>query len=127
MHFLGNFPHDQFPLFYNLCEIFIMASRSIEEQNDVEGFGVVFLEANACGTPVIGGRSGGVPDAIDDGKTGLLVDPQSSDDIARAILELLKNPERCRAMSNAGKQWVKEKMNWERAVETIRTATSFLV
>ena len=64
--------------------------RTLREE-DTEGFGVVFLEANACGKPVIGGRSGGIPEAVADGYSGLLVDPLDVQDIARAVVRILKD------------------------------------
>ena len=79
--------------FYHACDVFIMASRHIVEKGDVEGFGIVYLEANACGKPVVGGRSGGVPDAVVDGETGLLVDPNDVTAIAAAVTRLLDDPD----------------------------------
>jgi len=67
---------------YQSCTAYLMPSRTIQDKGDFEGFGITYLEANACCKPVIGGRSGGVADAVLDGETGLLVDPNSSHDIA---------------------------------------------
>ena len=81
---------------YNVADIFVMLSR--EEPPDVEGFGLVFLEAAACGLPSLGGRSGGIPDAIDEGRSGWLVDPCDTQEIAAITIELLKSPERLSAL-----------------------------
>ena len=66
--FAGHVPDEELPAYYNAADVFIMPNR--EEGTNVEGFGIVFLEANACGIPVIGGRSGGTVDAIADGLFG---------------------------------------------------------
>ena len=75
--------------FYNLCDVFIMVPHYIEGTGNIEGFGIVFLEAGACNKPVIAGRSGGVEEAVVDGETGILVYPESIDQIKSAILRLL--------------------------------------
>lgn len=87
--------------YFSLCDVFIMANR--EECGDVEGFGIVFLEAGWMGKPVIGGRSGGVPDAVREGETGLLVDGTSVEDIAAAVANLLEDPAKARAMGSKGR------------------------
>ncbi|CAB5158706.1 hypothetical protein D3OALGB2SA_5287 [Olavius algarvensis associated proteobacterium Delta 3] len=108
---------------YADAEVFIMASREIPGRQDlIEGFGLSFLEASASGLPVIAGRSGGVPDAVLDGKTGLLVDPCDVGDIARAIKCLVTDRERARRMGEKGRKWVEEEMNWDRAGGTLLDA-----
>lgn len=104
--FCGEVPHNEVNEYMNLCDIFIMPNKQ-------EGFGIVFLEANACRKPVIGGNSGGVPEAIVNGVTGYLVDPDNIKDIEEKTLLLLDNPEKCRAMGEAGFKRVKEISNWE--------------
>ncbi len=88
VRFVGNVPDEQLASFYALADIFIMVSRPLNGGRDVEGFGKVYLEAGACGLAVIGGRSGGVPDAIVDGETGLLVDPLDDVSVAEAVATL---------------------------------------
>ncbi|MBL8235622.1 MAG: glycosyltransferase family 4 protein, partial [Bryobacterales bacterium] len=66
-------------------DLFVMPSRARLDHDDVEGFGMVFLEASACAKPVIGGRSGGIADAISEGETGLLVDPEDPAELAAAV------------------------------------------
>jgi phosphatidylinositol alpha-1,6-mannosyltransferase len=82
------------------------------EHHDVEGFGIVFLEANVCGKPVVGGRSGGIEDAIVDGKTGLLVDPESPEAVAKAVASLLESPDTAAAMGAAGRARALENFTW---------------
>ena len=110
VRFVGRIPYADLPAFYSAAAMFVLPARQAEP--DVEGFGIVFLEANACGTPVIGARAGGVPDAIVDGTTGLLVPPDDPEALARAILDLLGNPERAQAMGRAGRQRVEADLNW---------------
>ncbi|MBT3583723.1 MAG: glycosyltransferase family 4 protein [Halobacteriovoraceae bacterium] len=102
--FLGKVPQPEVPFYYNVADIFILNNRYLEESEDVEGFGIVFLEANLCGTPVIGGRSGGAPDAIEDGKTGFLVDSDNPEDIAEKIIKLMEAKELRLKMGLYGKE-----------------------
>lgn len=105
--------------FYNLCDVFIMASRMIPERSDVEGFGIAFIEANACGKAVIGGRSGGVPDAVVDGVTGMLVTPEDVDDIARTVVRLLGDSQLARRLGEQGRERVIKELNWENRAERL--------
>jgi len=79
--FIGFVSEEELPYYYNLADVFILANR-VTSTNDVEGFGMVFIEANACEKPVIGGKTGGAIDAIVEGKTGLFVNPTDERDIA---------------------------------------------
>jgi len=99
--------------YYNICDLFIMPSREIEKSGDVEGFGIVYLEANACGKPVIGGRSGGIQDAIIHGETGLLVNPTNVDEIAEAIFKILKNEHYARYLGLNGLERAKNNFDWK--------------
>lgn len=110
---------------YRLCDVFVMPNRVLPS-GDVEGFGVVFLEAGACGKAVIGGNSGGVPDAVDHEETGLLVSGESVDELARAVLRLLQNPELAARMGAAGRRKA-ERSSWrQKAVEFRRIAESII-
>lgn len=97
---------DELPYLYALCDVFVMPSRERLESSDVEGFGLVFLEANACGKPVIGGWSGGIPDAVMDGVTGLLVDPLSPQEVAAAITHLVRSPDLPERLGRQGRERV---------------------
>lgn len=103
---------DELAKFYNICDIFIMANRELKN-GDTEGFGMVFIEANACGKPVIGGNSGGAPEAIKDNETGLLVDPYDINDIARKIIYLLKNKEIADRVGRIGLERARREYNWD--------------
>lgn len=99
--FAGRVPREDPTRYYRSCDVFIMPNRTLSNGN-TEGFGLVFLEANACGKPVIGGKAGGVPDAVADGETGILVDGNSVEEIAKAAIQLLSNKELAERMGQAG-------------------------
>lgn len=97
---------------YNICDAYIMTSRLQIKEGSVENFGIAFLEANSCGKPVIGGRSGGVPEAVLDGLTGLLVDPESTEAITEAIIAILSDGDLACRLGEAGRRRVVEELNW---------------
>jgi phosphatidylinositol alpha-1,6-mannosyltransferase len=111
VRFVGRVPYAELPLYYNACDAFVMPSRN--EPPDVEGFGVVFLEANACNKPVIGAYSGGIPDAIIEGETGLLVPPNDPDALATAILKLVGNQEYAKRLGEQGRESVLRRGHWD--------------
>ncbi len=85
--FIGFVPDEELVSLYQAADIFLQPNREID--GDTEGFGVVFLEANACGLPVIGGVAGGTADAIDHGRSGFRVDGDSVEQIAKTIARLM--------------------------------------
>ncbi len=91
VEFLGFVDENELAQRYAAADVFATVSREIDESGEVEGFGIVFLEANACGTAVLGGRSGGVEDAIADEYSGLLVDPNDIDAVAAVLVRLLQD------------------------------------
>jgi phosphatidylinositol alpha-1,6-mannosyltransferase len=88
--------------YYRSCHAFIMPNRTLED-GDTEGFGLVFLEAGACGKPVVAGRSGGVPDAVTDGDNGLLVDGSSVDAVATAAIKVLQDQQLASELGSRGR------------------------
>jgi len=104
---------------YALCDVFIMASREQLDLCDLEGFGMVFLEANACGKAVIGGRSGGIADAVLDGETGLLVDPHTPEAIAVAVDRLLSDPALAARMGAQGRARILRELTWDRVADQV--------
>jgi phosphatidylinositol alpha-1,6-mannosyltransferase len=80
---------------------------------EVEGLGIVYLEASSCGLPVIAGDSGGAPDAVLSNQTGVVVSGTDHDQIASAAIDLLINTERARTMGAMGRQWIIDKWRWE--------------
>ncbi|MEY4744188.1 MAG: hypothetical protein RL272_133 [Candidatus Parcubacteria bacterium] len=109
--FTGKVPDHDLPALYSLCDAFVMAPRSIG--SDVEGFGIVYLEAHLMGKPVIGSRAGGVPDAVLDGKTGLLVNPGDPDAIAKAVITLMDDPALWERLGQAGRERVLHEFGWK--------------
>jgi phosphatidylinositol alpha-1,6-mannosyltransferase len=111
--FAGRVADEDLPDLYALCDVFVMVSRARIEENDVEGFGIVLLEANACGKPAIGGRSGGIPDALADQVTGLLVDPSSADETSEALARVLTDHELAKRLGEQGRARVLNEFQWE--------------
>jgi phosphatidylinositol alpha-1,6-mannosyltransferase len=124
--FVGDVAHHEVCDYYNLCDVFIMANR-LEAGGDVESFGMVFTEANAAGKAVIGGRSGGTSEAVLDGKTGFLVDPESAEEISQRLLLLLKNEHLCGRMGSAGLDRVRTEFNWSTRADAIHEISAELV
>ena len=79
---------------------------------------MVFLEAAACGRPVVAGTSGGAPEAVRDGVTGHVVDPRSPSAVAVTVADLLDDPARARAMGAAGRAWVEQSWSWTTIAQT---------
>ena len=111
--FIGRINYAELPKYICLGDIFAMPSRSRFFGLEVEGLGIVYLEASACGLPVVGGKSGGAPDAVLVGETGVVVDGTNPSEIADACIELLNNPELCALMGANGRAWIIENWRWE--------------
>ena len=112
--FAGRVPDDvTLREYYSACDVFVMPSQTVlsEEVCKGEGFGIVYLEANACGKPVIAGNKGGESDAVIDGLTGLLVDPMDVKAIARAIVRLLKDDKLSYKLGQQGLNRVKKEFS----------------
>ena len=109
--FLGAVSDKELSRCYREATIFVLTPQ--EEKLNFEGFGLVYLEAGAYGLPVVGTRTGGVPDAIRDGETGILVEPGDVDGISAAILRLLTNPQELKRMGGANRTW-SETLTWQR-------------
>lgn len=112
VRFLGFVPETDLPALYNAVHLYVGASRYHELL--VEGFGISIVEAEASGLAVVAGRSGGVADAVRDGETGLLVDPQVPAAVAAGITRLLGDDETRRGMGAAGRRAVERYYNWDR-------------
>lgn len=110
--FLGNLSEREKWSWLDLCDIFIMPSRDIE--GDFEGFGIVYLEANLMAKPVIAGDSGGVRDAVVNLVNGLLVDPQSTSDITRAIVQLINDDDLANKLGLSGRERTLNHFNWDK-------------
>ncbi|MEO7425592.1 MAG: glycosyltransferase family 4 protein [Fibrobacteria bacterium] len=113
VHFPGRIPDGEMAAHYSLADVFALPSLATDQ--DVEGFGIVYLEAGACEVPVVGGLAGGVPDAVSDGETGLLVDPSDTARLAEAIGGLLRDRDRARAMGRRARARILESFTWTAA------------
>ena len=111
--FIGRIQYAQLPQYICAGDVFAMPSRSRFFGLEVEGLGIVYLEASACGLPVIAGSSGGAPDAVVGGVTGIVVDGENDHDIAAAAIELLQDLTASKAMGLAGREWIIENWRWE--------------
>ncbi len=118
VEFLGKIPSEKLLDYYNLCDIFVMPVREMPDGN-TEGFGIVFLEANACGKPVIGGDAGGVPSAIKDGYNGFLIDGNNEKELYIAIEKLLQDDSLRENISKNALEWVKD-FTYKRIVKDVQ-------
>ena len=111
--FIGRIQYKDLPTYICVGDIFAMPSRSRLMGLEVEGLGIVYLEASSCGLPVLAGDSGGAPDALVQNETGLVVNGTDDQQIAKAAIKLLTNIELSKKMGLAGRQWIIDKWRWE--------------
>ncbi|MDQ0830451.1 phosphatidylinositol alpha-1,6-mannosyltransferase [Streptomyces achromogenes] len=121
VRFTGSVPWSQLPAHYGAGDVFAMPCRTRRGGLDVEGLGIVYLEASATGLPVVAGDSGGAPDAVLDGETGWVVRGGSPAEAAERIVVLLGDAELRRRMGERGRQWVEERWRWDLLAEKLRT------
>ncbi len=110
--FAGAVSYEELPAYFRAGDVFAMPCRSRLGGLDIEALGAVFLQGAAVGRPVIAGDSGGAPEAVKPNETGLVVDPESPQRIAAAILQLLRDPAQARALGEAGARWVHTEWTW---------------
>ena len=110
--FVGRVQYADLPRYICVGDVFAMPSRSRLAGLEVEGLGIVYLEASACGLPVIGGISGGAPDAVLQGETGFSVDGRSAHEVAEAIVRVLADKELAQRLGARGRQWIIEQWQW---------------
>jgi phosphatidylinositol alpha-1,6-mannosyltransferase len=105
--FAGEVTDPELAELYRRCDVFVLPSRGQELRNEIggEGFGRVYVEAALAGKPVIGSRCGGASEAVLHGKTGLVVNPASSEEVAESVLAILGNPRLAADMGSAGRKW----------------------
>ena len=111
--FTGRIQYADLPRYISCGDVFVMPSRSRMAGLEVEGLGIVYLEASACGVPVVAGDSGGAPDAVKESLTGFVVDGRSKEQVAAATIEILKNPELAQSMGRAGRLWIEQEWRWQ--------------
>ncbi|MEQ4302120.1 glycosyltransferase family 4 protein [Plantactinospora sp. B6F1] len=112
--FTGSVPTAELPAHYAAGDVYAMPCRTRNGGLDVEGLGIVYLEASATGLPVVAGNSGGAPDAVREGETGYVVDGRNVGQLADRVARLLADPELARRMGAAGRAWVEREWRWER-------------
>ena len=118
--FTGPVSWDDLPAYYDAGNVFAMPCRTRRAGLDVEGLGIVYLEASATGLPVVGGDSGGAPDAILDGETGYVVPGRDAAALARRLTELLADPAGAAAMGEKGQAWIDREWTWELVTERLQ-------
>ncbi|MFI9174388.1 glycosyltransferase family 4 protein [Streptomyces lincolnensis] len=121
VRFTGSLPWSELPAHYGAGDVFAMPCRTRRGGLDVEGLGIVYLEASATGLPVVAGDSGGAPDAVLDGETGWVVRGGSVEETAERITVLLGDAELRRRMGERGREWVEEKWRWDLLAEKLKT------
>ncbi|HVF03609.1 MAG TPA: glycosyltransferase family 4 protein [Frankiaceae bacterium] len=120
VRFTGSVPWAELPAHYAAGDVFAMPCRTRFGGIDVEGLGIVYLEAAATGLPVVAGDSGGAPDAVRDGETGVVVDGRDVERVAREVSGLLADPARAAAMGARGRAWVEEEWRWDVLADRLR-------
>ncbi|MEU5684440.1 alpha-(1-2)-phosphatidylinositol mannosyltransferase [Streptomyces venezuelae] len=121
VRFTGAVPWSELPAHYGAGDVFAMPCRTRRGGLDVEGLGIVYLEASATGLPVVAGDSGGAPDAVLDGETGWVVRGGEPQDAADRIVALLADAELRSRMGERGRAWVEEKWRWDLLAETLKS------
>lgn len=115
----GAVPLPELPQHFAAGDVFAMPCRTRGGGLDVEGLGIVFLEASACGLPVIAGDSGGAPEAVQPERTGLVVPGLDRAAIADAVIRLLTHPTTATEWGTAGRRWVQQDWNWQRSADQL--------
>ena len=117
----GQVPEDELPAHYAAGDVFAMPCRERRGGLEVEAFGIVFIQAQAVGRPVVAGRIGGVPDALRDGETGVLVDGEDPRAVIDAVAGLLGDPARATRMGEQGARFVSENFTWDQRTRQLRS------
>ena len=124
VHFTGKVDQAQLANWYAAGDVFAMPCRTRVGGWDVEGLGIVFLEASATGLPVIVGNSGGAVDAVLDGETGFLVNGNNLSEIGDRLIDLLANQDLAKRMGSAGRNWVAREWTWEHSFKRLESLLS---
>ncbi|GII64357.1 glycosyl transferase family 1 [Sphaerisporangium krabiense] len=111
--FTGAVPREELPAHYAAGDVYAMPCRTRRAGLDVEGLGIVYLEASACGLPVVAGDSGGAPDAVLDGETGYVVDGRDVPMVAGRLAALLRDRALAAELGRAGRAWVESRWRWD--------------
>jgi phosphatidylinositol alpha-1,6-mannosyltransferase len=117
VRFLTNVPDRDLPALYNCAEVYLGLSR--QEPRNVEGFGIALVEASGCGVPVVAGRSGGIPDAVRERETGILVDSENLEEATSAVRCLLDDKNLAHRLGAGGRRAVESYYNWRRVASEL--------
>ena len=112
--FIDFIPDEDLKKIYSASKVYIMPSKTLHNEGDSEGFGITFLEANACGCPAIGSYDGGIPDAVENEVNGLLVQSGSSNEIAKAIKKMFSDEDYRLSLAKKGIARVEESFTWKK-------------
>ncbi len=118
--FTGSVPSEELPAYHTIADVFVMPSRTRGGGLDVEGLGIVYLEASATGVPVVAGLSGGAPETVIEGVTGTTVDGRDVDAVALAVLSILGDRGAAAEMGAAGRRFVVENWQWSQMAARLR-------
>ncbi len=118
--FTGRVPSGELAAHHTIADVFAMPCRTRGAGLDVEGLGIVFLEASATGVPVVAGDSGGAPETVREGETGTVVQGRSVSQISEVIVELLTDRDKAAEMGAAGRAWVEQNWHWDRQGARLR-------
>jgi phosphatidylinositol alpha-1,6-mannosyltransferase len=118
--FTGSVAWEDLPAHYAAGDVYAMPCRTRRRGLDVEGLGIVYLEASATGLPVVAGDSGGAPDAVREGETGYVVNGRDLDAIADRVATLLADPDLARRLGAAGRAWVEKEWRWQTQADRMR-------
>ncbi|PPJ23908.1 alpha-(1-2)-phosphatidylinositol mannosyltransferase [Nocardia nova] len=111
--FTGRVPAAELAAHHTLADVFAMPSRTRGAGLDVEGLGIVYLEASATGVPVVAGNSGGAPETVLEGRTGTVVDGRDERAVAAAVVDILSDRDAAARMGAAGREWVADQWRWD--------------
>jgi phosphatidylinositol alpha-1,6-mannosyltransferase len=119
VRFLGFVPEDDLPDLYRASNLFLLCTREATERQEVEGFGLVFLEAQACGTPVVGTRTGGIPDAVKEGEGGWLIEQDDAAALSGLLSQLVDDPAAFLVAGRRARERVERQCTWEQYVRRL--------
>jgi phosphatidylinositol alpha-1,6-mannosyltransferase len=119
--FTGSVPWAELPAHYAAGDVYAMPCRTRAGGLDVEGLGIVYLEASATGLPVVGGDSGGAPDAVREGETGFVVGGRDRDALVERISQVLGDRALARRLGEAGRAWVDAEWRWDTQAARLTT------
>ena len=111
VQFLGEVSDERLLQSYQQCDLFVLPNRTVGR--DIEGFGMVLLEAQACGKPVVAGESGGTAETMKIPETGRVVACETPEPLAALLIEMLAHPDKLTAKGQAGREWVCDRFDWE--------------